>query len=246
MSETLDLALRWQASVGAGIYARLGLVTLLPAALLCYAAHAVWDYRWRVVWLLAFALSTVLQGCFTVAASKLMFEREVATGGIVREFLRHLSSFIGGLLFTRLITAIACIIIVGPLWSIPRSIFVQEATLLERQDAAQAVGRAAVLNQEHATPLLVLVLVMLGTMVAGAIAGDQLSAFVLDASLQLGRPAGDLLVDGGSLGALVGFFAVVPYIATAQFLSYIDSRTQRDGWDVQLAFVALSERRSDR
>lgn len=246
MSETLDLALRWQAEVGAGVYARLSLFTVLPAALLCYAARVVLDYGWPTVWLLAFALSTIVQGCFTIAASKLMFDREVATRGVLSEFLRRLPSFLGGLVLTRLITALASLLIVGPVWSIPRSTFVHEATLLERLGATVAVGRAAALSSEQAIPLVSLVFVMLTTMVAGAVGADQLGAFVLDTSLQLGRPTGDLLTDGGSLGALLGFFAVAPLIATARFLHYIDSRTQRDGWDVQLAFAALCERRSDR
>ena len=65
---------------------------------------------------------------------------------------------------------------------------------------------------------------------------------LLDFVLQLGRPFGSLFDEGGSVAALLGLFLAVPYWTTVRFLSYIDLRTRRDGWDVQLRFMAIQAR----
>jgi hypothetical protein len=54
-------------------------------------------------------------------------------------------------------------------------------------------------------------------------------------------PPADALSDGGSWFALCGFFMAVPFIATARFLAYIDNRTRREAWDVQLRFTELAK-----
>ena len=41
-------------------------------------------------------------------------------------------------------------------------------------------------------------------------------------------------------GAVIGFFAALPLVATARFLSYIDGRTRQDGWDIQLRFMSIA------
>jgi hypothetical protein len=57
--------------------------------------------------------------------------------------------------------------------------------------------------------------------------------------LQLGHPFGALFTDGASAYALAGYFACVPYLATSRFLKYIDIRTRKEGWDIQLKFTAV-------
>ena len=60
--------------------------------------------------------------------------------------------------------------------------------------------------------------------------------------MQLGRPVGSLFDNGGSTYALLGYFLSVPYVASARFLGYVDSRTRREGWDIQVRFAALLQR----
>lgn len=66
--------------------------------------------------------------------------------------------------------------------------------------------------------------------------GQSAFSFVL----QFGEPVGNLFDQGGSAFALFGFFVSVPVIACARFLKYIDIRTRREGWDVQLRFVGIA------
>jgi hypothetical protein len=46
--------------------------------------------------------------------------------------------------------------------------------------------------------------------------------------------------------ALLGLFWVVPYLATAKFLLYIDLRTRKEGWDLQLKLAAFSQAESEK
>jgi hypothetical protein len=67
-----------------------------------------------------------------------------------------------------------------------------------------------------------------------------LNGGLFDFVLQIGKPFGALLDEGGSAPALLGLFLAVPYWATARFLFYVDLRTRRDGWDVQVRFMSLA------
>ena len=73
----------------------------------------------------------------------------------------------------------------------------------------------------------------------GAVVGDQLGNAVVSVGLQLGKPTGDLFTDGGSAFAVLGALLAVPVAAAARFLGYIDLRTRKEGWDIQLRFMAL-------
>ena len=59
--------------------------------------------------------------------------------------------------------------------------------------------------------------------------------------LQLGHPTGELFEHGGSGFAVLGALLAVPLAAAMRFLGYIDLRTRKEGWDIQLRFVALAE-----
>lgn len=238
MAETLDLALRWQVEVGRGLYLRLWCLTMLPAALACYALMALTDMGWVETWLLAVGLASVLQGVFTVAASRLMFEREVSTLSVLGQFGRRFPVYLTALILTRLYMAAAALIVVLLPWAWAHGAFVHEAVLLEGQGSIAAVRRSgSFASGQHGT--IIVMLMAFAVAVFGFVAGGDQVGFVLyDFLLQLGRPFGSLWEDGGSLFALVGFFASVPYTASVRFLQYIDARTRRDGWDIQLAFLA--------
>ena len=58
--------------------------------------------------------------------------------------------------------------------------------------------------------------------------------------LELPAVFGSLFDDGGSVMALLGLFASIPFLTGARFLTYIDNRTRRDGWDVQVRLMTLA------
>lgn len=239
LAETFDLGLRWCASVGRVLYLKLALVVLLPAALACYALRVALEWEWSSVWLAAVAMAVVVQGPFTVAASRLMFEREVTARSVLRQFLGRFWGYLGGLIYTRVVQAIGALVVVAFPWAWAHGAFIHEAILLEGQGATGGAKRASSFVAGQYGPVITLGLCLGVAVCLFAVVADQIGAVVLDFGLQVGRPFESLWDDGGSLTALLGFFAGVPYLATVRFLQYIDARTRRDGWDLQFAFLGL-------
>jgi hypothetical protein len=245
LAEILDLALRFATGPAATLYAKLATLILLPAWVLCIALHWAAGWPWWQVWLLALALATPIQGVFTLAVGKLMFAEHVTVRELMREYLRRFPAYLGALLITRVQIAAVCalgvFLILPPLWIWGRGIHVHEACLLERAGPIDAVRRAARMVENRVVPagatLLLLSIVAVGFVgVSEALLNHGLFDFVL----QIGKPFGSLIDEGGSAPALLGLLLAVPYWATARFLLYVDLRTRRDGWDVQVRFMALA------
>ncbi|MCR9160179.1 MAG: hypothetical protein ACE37F_37355 [Nannocystaceae bacterium] len=238
-AETFDLGLRWTARVGGRLYLKLWGVLLLPATLVCFGLRAVAQWPWPSVWLLASGLAMLLQGAFTIAASRLMFEPEVTVGDVLTQCVRRLGAYLLGLVATRVVVALGLLVVLGFPWTWAYGAFVHEAVLLEGHGGFAGTQRSGKFASGQYSAVLWLgagLLVALGLFV---VAADQVGGVMLEFVLQLGRPFGSLSEDGGSAGALLGFFAAVPYLASVRFLHYIDARTRRDGWDLQFAFLSL-------
>lgn len=238
--EILDLAARWCFNADRALYARLSAAVLLPSLTLCIAARWMWEWSWLEVWLLAAGLTTVTQGVFTVATSQALFRRDVRATDVLRRWLRRLPSYLGALIITRVILAVGAVTLVLLPVAWVRVAMVHEASLLEGSGATKATERAWQLAKYRGTDM-VLMLGGLGLCVIGGVAvAELLGHGVVEIVLQLGRPLGELVEDGGSLYALLGFHAAIPFVAVARFLAYVDQRTRGDGWDLQLRFMALA------
>lgn len=250
LSEIFDLGLRFATAPAAKLYAKLAVLTLAPAWGLCVGARYGWGWGWELLWPLALVLVTPLQGVFTVALGRMMFAEEVGVREVLGQYLRRLPAYLGALLISRLLLAfasVAAVFVVPPLWVWGRYAYVHEACLLEQAGPLDAGRRAARIVASNVMGtvglLLMLTLAVLGFVcVTEALINVGLFEFVL----QVGRPFGSLLEEGGSLAAIFGLFLAVPYWSTVRFLSYIDIRTRRDGWDVQLRFMAIQARASQR
>ncbi|MCX4243951.1 hypothetical protein [Paraliomyxa miuraensis] len=240
LGEILDLAARWCFNADRVLYARVAAAVLLPSLVLCVVARWAWLWSWTEVWLLAVALCTVAQGAFTVATSRALFEHDVSAWAVLRQWLRRLPSYVGALLVTRSILAIGAVtfVLLPSAWI--RVAMVHEASLLEGSSPISATDRAWQMARFRGTEMA-LMLGGLGLAIMGGIAAAELLGHgLVEVVLQLGRPLGELVEDGGSLYALVGFHAAIPYVAVARFLGYVDQRTRGDGWDIQLRFMALA------
>ncbi len=239
-AELLDLAMRWCFGADRWLYARLAALVLLPSLGACVAARWWGEWAWGDVWLLAIAQTTVLQGVFTVATSRALFERDVSAVAVLRQFLRRVPSYLGALIITRILLAFGALTfaLLPPAWT--RVAFVHEASLLEGASPITASQRAWRLARNRGVELALL-LGGLGLAIVAAIgAGELLGHGLVEFVLQLGRPFDTLTEDGGSLYALIGFHAIIPYLAVGRFLGYVDERTRGDGWDIQLRFMALA------
>jgi hypothetical protein len=261
--DALDLSLRVCAANQAELK-RLALVLLLPAWIGCLALRYALHQSYWVVWPVAIVLQAILSGAFTVAIGRLLFEERAGLRAVLASFAKRLLPFLGALLLFRLPMAALIYVIVsagrlgaaeiianaiwlGPLGSLllARRIFVPEVVLLEGGSAFSGRKRALQVIKRHFGQALGLVMWSAGALLACVGSAELIAQSVSRVVLQLGAPLGALLDDGGSPFALAGLFLAVPLIAAARFLVYINLRTRKEGWDIQLRFAALAAQRAD-
>jgi len=234
----MDLACRL-CSYRIGIYLRVSAVVLLPCFAGCLALLHFGAAGWVWTWTLALGLGTLAQGAFTILTGRLLFSRTLRAREVLGAYARRLPSYFGAILVTRILLSLSIItagVILPFLWML--TLFVHEASLLEGASPIEAArrswrfirGRGA-----HAFVVLLLLLIAQGGAIAGA---ELLGQGVVDGLLQLGKPLGTF-TDGGTPFMLLGYFASLPFVATARFLQYIDVRTRADGWDVQVRFMSV-------
>jgi len=220
----------------------LSAVVLVPAFVLCLLARYGWGWAWGKVWLLAVGLSLACEAPFTVAYSDLMFVAPagVRTRTVLRRVLDRLPAFVFARVVTTVIHVAALSLVLLVLYTGSVFLVVPEVVLLEGAGPFAAIARSAqaVRGRVMAGVGLVLALVLLPG--AGALAGELVGSTVVSLVLQLGEPFGTLFRNGGTPYALAGFFATVPLVTAARFLFYIDLRTRKEGWDIQLRFMEIA------
>jgi hypothetical protein len=238
--EVVDLGFRFVAGVNVGLFARLALVTLLPCWVMCALARFLLEWSWVALWFLALSLLTLVQGVFTIAVGRLMFSESISARTVLVQFLRRLPTYLGALIATRVLILLgSSVLILGPVAWISAA-FVHEAVLLEGASSwIEAVRRSTSFSRHHGRSTFELLCVLTMIMISAIVTGEALGHGIVEFVLQLGKPFGSLWPDGGSLFAIFGLLACVPLCATTRFLAYIDARTRRDGWDIQVRFMAI-------
>jgi hypothetical protein len=250
LSEVLDLACRFCFSIGLRLYLKLSAWVLLPCLVGCLLLRHLLEWSWLSVWIVAIGWATVVQGVFTAAAGRLLFAESAGVRQVLGGFRSRFFPYLGSLVLSRLLLGASCLpifLLLPSAWT--RMIFLHEASLLEGAKAYDALQRSTRFVRGRGMPAFLVLLTLLLSQGAAVLAVELLGGALLDDVLQLGKPFGSLFEEGGSPMALLGFLLSIPYIATARFLSYIDSRTRNDGWDIQLRFMAIaakeaSERRA--
>jgi hypothetical protein len=222
-------------------YTRLALLTLvvpLGATALLQFAHVPW---WEI-WGVAIVLGTLVEGMFTTAAGQLLFSASVPMRRLFGLFARRMISYSAARILAALAMAAGApfIIPIPPIAA--RSLFVSECSLLESASPAGCLRRGGQLMAGQTGPGAIFALLLLVFRFAFIVTAEELGQGLVEFVLQLGRPVGSLFDDGGSTFALAGFFASIPYVASTRFLGYVDRRTRREGWDIQVRFAALAQR----
>jgi hypothetical protein len=240
MSDVLDLAGPF-CITNRRLMAPLALwVTLLGGALAALC-RLVLDWPWGEVWLLIAGYLLLSGGVFTQAAGELLFRApaDVRVLAVLARFMRRFAPFFAARL-VHLIVLGACAMVVAPLPVFAaRLAFVGEAVLLESGSAMGSFARSSRLVLYRGVPCMGLVLACACAPFVFAMAADLIGNAIVDLLLQMGRPVGSLWSDGGSAYAVVGALLSAPFVASASFLAYIDLRTRKEGWDIQLRFMAV-------
>lgn len=234
-----DLAFRFVFSVRKRLWLGLFALTLLPAWIGCTVLRYGLDLDWALLWLFAISYGSVAQGIFCTAAGLLMFDQETPLSSILRHYGKKLLPHAVCVAFTRCL-AVALLPIFGAgLFVWVRWAFVHEAILLEQASLTRAPRRSAEFVKHQAENGFVLLLLLIGLNLLVAINFEGLGQG-LEELLLLPIRLESLVDEGGSAYALLGYFVSLPLCAIVRFLAYIDSRTRRDGWDIQVRFMALA------
>jgi len=237
--EVLDLAVVFVSHHRAA-YLRTMLVACGPPYVVAclFGAYAGWEWAWAT----AILLGAAAQAPFTILASRLVFERNVKARDAIGTALRAMPKVVFVRL-TQLVATIAslAVVVVPGVAAAAAMIFVSEALLLERSTVGTAFGRsrriAATRFDVAIASVATFAVVVAGAVLLGDVGGRSIVSDVLE----FRAPPSIFEVGGGWL-SMLGFWLVVPFLATARFFLYLDYRTRSEGWDVQTRFAALAAR----
>jgi hypothetical protein len=240
LAEVFDLSFRFLVVRGGRKYLRLWLFSCAPMlALCCWLRFLKLEWLW--VWAAALVGFVVAQIPFTLAASRLLLEDDLAVGAVVKAWLLKIpGQLISHGIASVLLLGSGLVIVPVPFLA-GRLLFLPEVTLLEGSGFVRALERGGRMSRHRLGETLQACLLLLVIWVFFILGTDVLGR-ALQVDLLGFPPPADSLADGGSWYALAGFFIAVPVLATARFLAYIDGRTRREAWDVQLRFTDLAER----
>jgi hypothetical protein len=243
LADSLDLALPFCLANKRPL-ALLSLVMLGPIAALLATLRLAKHWPWPSVWLVFAAATLFVEGAFTVALGELLFKppAEARVRSLVARFFRRFPVIVVSVIVRQIVLAGATALLIFPAFFVaPPSIFVPEALLLEGATLGKAVTRSRALARNRLGICVGIWLAALLLPALGAVAMDVVCNAVVGFVLQLGHPAGELFENGGSGFAVLGALLAVPLGAAVRFLGYVDLRTRKEGWDIQLRFVALAE-----
>lgn len=234
-----DLAFRFLSAVRPRLWLWLAAMFLLPAVAGVFVLRAVYEVSWPLLWVIAIAYGGIAQGVFSTAAGLLMFDQGTRLSFIVSQYFKRLPTYVAAVGLSRLLSiALFPFALLGFfLWA--RWAYVSEAVVLEQASLLRAGKRSADFLRGHMDDGVFLLVVLFGLNVSLAVCMEELGHGV-EQLLLLPIHVESLWEEGGSIYAAVGYFVSLPLCAVIRFLSYIDGRTRRDGWDIQVRFMALA------
>lgn len=196
------------------------------------------------VWALVVALAPAFSLPMVVAVGHLLFSPTVSLGRIFAESAKHFFAHLAVLLLQRLITAAGLVAAVVPglyLWR--AGWFLGPIVVLERAGLGASMRRGRHFASGFHGLVLVHMLNAAGTLVywTGALAA-LLHFFIKLIGLNVAF-VGDLAhYDGyAHLLGLAGFCLAVPLVTLIWFFVYLEVRTRKEGWDLEIAFRAKAE-----
>lgn len=239
--ESLDLSFLFLRRAGGRRYLWLCAAVSSSALGVCLAGKLAFDSSWAELWWFAVPLGVWLQGIYTLAAGDLMFTEQLDVRRVLSSFARRLLPYSLMLLWTRTVLALAALTVIAWPWVWSRVAFASEVCLLEGVPLRQGAARAARLGASAANASVELLVWTVVVLAFGVFAVENVGHAVIKFTLQLPWAPGNLLAEGGSLYATLGWFLCVPLTTTLRFLRYIDGRTRADGWDVQIRFQHVAQ-----
>lgn len=242
ISDVLDLAGPFCISNRRALLPWVLLTTAIGAALAAVCRLGL-GWSWSASWAAIGGYLILTNGLFTQVAGELLFREpaQVRLRTNAGRFLRRLPHYLLARILQWLVLGVCAVVFVPlPIFA-SRLFFVSEVVLLESASPTGALARSSRLVLFRSIPCLGLALACALAPFVFAIAADVVGDSIVNLVFEMGRPFGSLWSDGGSGFAVLGALLSGPFVASASFLGYIDLRTRKEGWDIQLRLMALAD-----
>jgi hypothetical protein len=194
-------------------------------------------------WLWVTAVSTA--SLFTIpmvtTVGYLMFTENITLATTLRESLRATPTFVAAMIAMRALTAAGALIALVPGFFVWRwSWFLAPVVVLERTPLKVSLRRARrFADGFHG--VVMTHLLNIGTLLVfwSICIATALHFFVKIIGMTV-APVGDLVLfaDYPHVLGLIGFAVAVPFTALCWFFVYLDVRTRKEGWDLEISFRA--------
>jgi hypothetical protein len=200
-------------------------------------------WSWGQVWLLVSAYLLLSSGLFTQAAGELLFREpgQIRGRAVLGRFLHRFPHYLAARALQWLVLGFCAVLMIPLPVFAARLLFVSEAVLLESGAPVTSIARSVRLVLFRSVPCFGLSVACALVPVLFAMAADVVGDTIVNLVFEMGQPLGSLWSDGGSAFAVAGALLSAPLVASASFLGYIDMRTRKEGWDIQLRFMALAD-----
>ena len=250
LDETYDLALRY-VRCSSRDFVPLYAVTVLPALGIVILAALFFELSWGPRTALAVVLTTLLERIVTVFAGGHLFRSPSGIGGAVKALLPRLPLVLSSAVLVPLPLVLmfasgfedgaafgfGALLAVAWFFVLPSLLHLGEVAHLERLSFGRALPRTRVLlghRYGRAIGALVFTGLIRGLFVVGAFFGLYFTmAFLLQFE------ASQTVV--WEWASVAGYLASGPYVAVARLFDYVDARTRREGWDIQVRFNAIAQ-----
>lgn len=244
--EVVDLSLRFVRALAPLAFLRLGAVVLLPLFIGCLVLRYVAELDWGWVWVIAWCASTLAQAPFTSLSGRLLFADEIRIRSILVDTLRRILPY--GLLLTlrAFLFLLSAITFVGPLLVWSQTAYLHEIVYLENATLGTALGRSSRFVRGRSGSSIEMLLLLSCSLFTAVVMAEVLGLVLVQYVLEIALPVESMAEDGGSPFALAGLLLAVPFTSALRFLFYVNERTLRDGWDVQVRFLGLRDELRER
>ncbi len=251
LDETFDLALA---------YLRVSARQFLPlfAGLSVFATGIVFLISWALDLSLgarlcvAILLTPVLERVVTVYAGRHLFQSSGLVGAALWAVLKQLPLIVALAAFNTLPLLLMAYsrfeeeallgfgIMLGMIWPflVVVHYYLGEVSHLEQLPLSKAPARARALVGYRYGRVFGLLAVGFVVRLLFALGTYSTGLFIMGFVLQFEEVSTNL----GEWAALAGYLAAGPYLALVRLFDYVDARTRREGWDIQVRFHAIAQR----
>lgn len=186
-------------------------------------------------------LGAVHSGPLVLVAGRLVFEAAPTRRRLVSALARALPGYLWTFLLGRVATLIALPLALPAFWIFRGTLFLAPITLLEGGSRLATLKRSFGLARGYERRLLAQLAHVFALTVYLALAILASLTLVVNAGYGIagGLELLDLAIDHFVILAIVSLAFALPMASLAWFFAYLDLRTRKEGWDLELAIRSL-------